>query len=718
MRAVVLAVLLTVAGAAGLLGQEAADTLAGQRADTLAAQPPDTLAAQPPDTLAAQPPDTLAQQADTTAAQRPDSLAPGAGGPPPDSAAALPDTTLQKIRQRSPLFPEDVDPYTPAGLGRPALTIERDAIRGWPAHSLAELLPRLTPLALDDQGGPGLFQDLHFASGGPAATRILIDGRPLESPLDLAADLRTIPLGALERIELYPGSSAVPGGAEAGWINLVTRTHLTPQANSALAFELGSFNRRGFAGSLGRWLGSRLSVFASLHFDDGDTFAGASADRSRFWGKARFYLSRAHFVEAGFGTSQTTTDTRRTTAVETSPFTGAEDRGERRFQVLYRGRLGPALASASFFSDRFEEKEGFLLDEDPQVEGAFDRRGARGSVRLAVGAGHAEAGIDWRQESLDSDAAAFLDAGGVPLQDSEGSGFEPELARAAVYAGAEQVFDSLSIAAHARLERFDRGAGSVTEPAFAAEARYAAPGGFTPYARLGRAARFPSVAEQAVLAREGGPEAIVVATSRELRAGSAWSGRGVRAEIGAFDRRGTDVALWLPPTGWRSARGQETLRIHAGQPPDSAPGRFADLNMLDLRARGLDLAVRGPLLWGIQAEAIGQLQSVDDVEGNPVPYVAGQHAVGRLEYEDTFFPSGNLRVRAALDTRFTGKRETREGEELPAHAQLDGLLRVQLIGFTFGLSAQNLLDLRYRTEERFLLPGRIVGFEVFWEFWN
>jgi hypothetical protein len=49
---------------------------------------------------------------------------------------------------------------------------------------------------------------------------------------------------------------------------------------------------------------------------------------------------------------------------------------------------------------------------------------------------------------------------------------------------------------------------------------------------------------------------------------------------------------------------------------------------------------------------------------------------------------------------------------------MDGLLRVRLIGFTLGLWATNLFDLRYRTEEDIPLPGRVVGFEVFWEFWN
>jgi outer membrane receptor protein involved in Fe transport len=101
-----------------------------------------------------------------------------------------------------------------------------------------------------------------------------------------------------------------------------------------------------------------------------------------------------------------------------------------------------------------------------------------------------------------------------------------------------------------------------------------------------------------------------------------------------------------------------------------------------------------------------------------MPYAASAYAVGRLDWRRRFFPSGNLEVRAALDGRVTGARPTADGDELPAHALTDGLLRVRLIGFTLGLWATNVFDLRYRTEEGLPLPGRVVGFEVFWEFWN
>src|SRR5687768_390248 len=98
MRGLGLAGLLLIAGSAA-----AADTLRPP-ADSLPA-PADTLPRQrqqvPVDTVGG---DRLPAPADTLL---PDSLAPG------DSLAALPDTTRQKIRNRTPLFPEHIDPYTP-----------------------------------------------------------------------------------------------------------------------------------------------------------------------------------------------------------------------------------------------------------------------------------------------------------------------------------------------------------------------------------------------------------------------------------------------------------------------------------------------------------------------------------------------------------------------------------------------------------------------------
>jgi hypothetical protein len=299
------------------------------------------------------------------------------------------------------------------------------------------------------------------------------------------------------------------------------------------------------------------------------------------------------------------------------------------------------------------------------------------------------------------------------LDDS--TGFDEDRSRAALLAGVVQSVDSLSLTAQGRIERFSAAGETSTEPSVSAEARYRAPAGFTPFLRAARGARYPSFVEVAAFARAGGPEAVRVSTLSELRGGSAWSGGAFSAELGAFTRRGGDMSLWLPPTGWRSALGDETVRIDDLVVPDSG---FAEVNLLDLRAMGADLRVDVPLPFGLRGELLGLVQSVEDDDGRRIPYVPRGQALGRLGYERAFFASRDLRVDAAIDTRISSSRPTLSGTDLPAFAQMDAFLRARLIGFTAGLSAQNIFDQLIRTEEGFALPGRLIEFQIFWEFWN
>jgi outer membrane receptor protein involved in Fe transport len=121
---------------------------------------------------------------------------------------------------------------------------------------------------------------------------------------------------------------------------------------------------------------------------------------------------------------------------------------------------------------------------------------------------------------------------------------------------------------------------------------------------------------------------------------------------------------------------------------------------------------------GLRGDGYAILQSVKDADGNRLPYVPQAQALGRLVYERPFFPSHNLTVRASIDSRVVGPRTTISGADLPAFAQMDVLLRARLIGFTAGISVQNVFGQRVRTEEDFPRPGRLVGLEIFWEFWD
>jgi outer membrane receptor protein involved in Fe transport len=362
--------------------------------------------------------------------------------------------------------------------------------------------------------------------------------------------------------------------------------------------------------------------------------------------------------------------------------------------------VGPLRIAARGWSDRFEEREGFTLEGTAPVTGAFRRRGAAAAASVGLPAGRVEAGVEWTEEEADSESEVF--------QGPEAGETLAPTTRLAAFGGAELEAGPVQLAGRARLERFELGGEESTEPAASIEARLGAAAGLQPFLRLGRSARAPSLLERALIERAG-LFAPAVATAREARIGSAWRRGGLAAEVAVFERRSEDAPFWTPPTAWRFATDAATLAI---APP------FEDLNVLDVEARGVVLRAGAPLPFGVRGEALAQLQSLETEDGRELPYAASAYALGRLAWDRRFFPSGNLEVRAAVDTRITGARPTADGGELPAHALMDGLLRVRLIGFTLGLWATNLFDLRYRTEEDIPLPGRVVGFEVFWEFWN
>ena len=101
-----------------------------------------------------------------------------------------------------------------------------------------------------------------FGQNGASNTLILINGRRLND-LDLAsANLATIPLDSIERIEIVQGSASVLYGdnAVSGVINIVTKSALDGESGN-LALEAGSFETRRLTAGLQKMLSdTALSV--------------------------------------------------------------------------------------------------------------------------------------------------------------------------------------------------------------------------------------------------------------------------------------------------------------------------------------------------------------------------------------------------------------------------------------------------------------------------
>jgi len=161
--------------------------------------------------------------------------------------------------------------------------IPREEIANTPARTLPELLalqPGLAVRELYGGGASGTTVDLRgFGAVAGQNTLVLIDGRPLNDTDLSAVSWSTLPLSAVERVEILRGSGAVQygAGASAGVINVITRMPAAGERSAELALQAGSLSTRSqtFNGNLG---GAPLSLrlYATHQETDGWRANGGS----------------------------------------------------------------------------------------------------------------------------------------------------------------------------------------------------------------------------------------------------------------------------------------------------------------------------------------------------------------------------------------------------------------------------------------------------------
>ena len=170
--------------------------------------------------------------------------------------------------------------------------ISRDTIEHSTATSLPELLSREAGLKTrDSSGSPDKQIDLRgFGITGDRNTLILLDGQRLSEIELVTPQLSTIPLDAIERIEVVRGSGAVlyGGGATGGVINIITRAPRAGQREAYTALSYGSHNTTNIrAGGL---LGTDAFSF-SLHanrYDSDNYRANNDVSQENLEGDVRF----------------------------------------------------------------------------------------------------------------------------------------------------------------------------------------------------------------------------------------------------------------------------------------------------------------------------------------------------------------------------------------------------------------------------------------------
>ena len=138
-------------------------------------------------------------------------------------------------------------------------------------ESLDELLLEAPGAITRRTGGPGSFSGLALRGAGAEHTTVLLGTVPLASPDGSAFDLSTLPVWALDRVEVYRGGAPVWLGS--GGIGGVL--HLLPRSAAGSGLELG-----GGVGSFGLYEGR-----GSASVRAGETSLIASAGATHFSGR-------------------------------------------------------------------------------------------------------------------------------------------------------------------------------------------------------------------------------------------------------------------------------------------------------------------------------------------------------------------------------------------------------------------------------------------------
>lgn len=142
----------------------------------------------------------------------------------------------------------------------PTYVIEKEEIQKQGASSVADVLKRMPGFAVNDVGhGADIHTGTYYRGASINQSVFLINGRPINNNVNTyhgATDLNSIPVEAIERVELYSGAASTLYGSSAfgGVVNIITKEgSVVPRLNAAAEFGSLNLNNQQFtyASSIG-----------------------------------------------------------------------------------------------------------------------------------------------------------------------------------------------------------------------------------------------------------------------------------------------------------------------------------------------------------------------------------------------------------------------------------------------------------------------------------
>ena len=142
----------------------------------------------------------------------------------------------------------------------PTYVIEKEEIEKQGATSVSDILKKLPGFAINDTGhGADIHTGTYYRGASINQSVFLINGRSINTNVNTyhgATDLNSIPVEAIERVELYSGAASTLYGSSAfgGVVNIITKEgSRVPRFNAAAEFGSLNFNNQqlSYAGATG-----------------------------------------------------------------------------------------------------------------------------------------------------------------------------------------------------------------------------------------------------------------------------------------------------------------------------------------------------------------------------------------------------------------------------------------------------------------------------------
>lgn len=604
-------------------------------------------------------------------------------------AADIPVTQTEPVIVTATRFEQSRDDF-PIGT----TVITRQEIERSTATTVIELLSHQAGIQVrDSTGGPDLQIDMRgFGQTGDLNTAVLIDGQRFNDIDTGTVKWSSIPLSAVERIEILPGSGAVlyGSGATGGVINIITRRPRAGERSAEVQAGFGSYGTTDLQGALtlaGENIGMRVN--AADFRSDGYRANNQLTQRNlladvRTLGRdghvyAKLALDRQDLRNPGQLTFAALALDRRGTA---TPLDFSSREGAR---IDLGGSLnaGPAELAANF-AYRKQETAAFFGAFGADINNEIDSVAFSPRVRIAHRLGGFShtlvGGIDLEEGNLDRNVSGAFFAGrtkarqqkqGIYLQNNSllGNGWLLTVGARAQHA--ETTRDDAAVAA-APLGKKD------TLHASELALRYQVVPALAIYGKVGRSFRLPSVEEiNFTTATILEPQ-----TSKDREIGAEYRMARARARVSLY-------------------------RVDLDNEIAFNPILFDNVNLAPTRREGVEiesaLRVSGSLdVFANYAHVLARFRSGlyggVNLAGNQVPVVPRN----TLTVGGSWLAGPKTRLSVALrhvgEQRFINDEANLLALRIPAYTTVDLKLVHEVGRWRFEAGVRNLLDEKYYTQ--------------------